>query len=151
MGRDFGYLKAQSASKVVRYVVRQLRTQHGSPVLLVEHLGETNQGWWLDVLARATAADDNTPKSGGKLTAQALAKAVTESRARNRGIVAKHAVRDLDNVFWGDGSAAVKDDIPALIDALPDDVFDALWAYVNDADHFRDYTIADSPANIAEK
>lgn len=115
----------------------------GEPVVQIEHLGESNKSFFNDLIARANAKATVVPS---KLTAKAL----KEARAKNREMIAKHAVRDLVATH-DDGRKATKEDIPEFIAALPDDVIDLIREFASNPENFRDQTIEADPADIAEK
>lgn len=140
----FRHIEAQAVprSKTVPLVLWQLT---GNPVLHVEHLGETNSEFWNDALAKANAG---AFRGGKKKLTDALIK---ERRVKNRETVARYAVRALENVFHDDGKAATTADIRDVVYALPDDVFDFVLAFVEDANNFRDTEIDGSPDEIAKK
>lgn len=146
-------IQAPKIGKTVQLVLNQLA---GDPVLVVEHLGETNIAFWNDAIAKAQAkAGASQAGSRKKITADDIA----SMRVKNREILAKYSVRALENVFHDkpDGSPdperpATADDIPAVVTSLPNDVFDTVWRFVQDANNFRDDPIvtADLP-ELAKK
>lgn len=146
---SFEYLSEQSpqAGRTARFVL-PLRAPNGPPVLHVEHLGETNTGYYMDALSKATAQDKPRPRD---LNPQALAQAVREARNRRREVVAVHCVRKLENVYHRDGREAGAGDVVDLVWALPDDVFDSLWDFASDPANFRTAPIEGDPVAIAGK
>lgn len=140
--------------KTVRYTLAQLRAPQGCPVLVVEHLGETNSGYWLDALSRAKAESATALATAGikkEISATEMDRRIKEARAAKRETVALHAIRDVENLFHDDGSAATKADIFDLVMALPDDVFDDVWRFAENANNFRESAIVGNVAAIAGK
>ncbi len=135
----FGKIEAASL-KPGKTVALKLNQLPGSPVVHVEHLGETNASWWND---NVTKADPKAaaPDRAGKATLKSIAAA----RAANRIIVAKHAVRRLEATH-DDGRKATDEDIPEFVESLPDHVFDIVKNFALDANNFMDVA-ADSDAN----
>lgn len=144
----FGKIQSQALplGKVVPLVLNQLK---GDPVLHVAHLGETNVEYWNDALAKANtrATADIARRAASKITPELVRKA----RQANRETVAKYAVKELENVFHDDGRPATKDDVGAVVEALPDEVFDSVLAFVSNAENFRDRVFDDAPSAIAGK
>jgi hypothetical protein len=125
-------MQAPPVGKTVELVLNQL---DGDPVLTVEHLGETNITYWNDAVARAQAQGVTASAGRGKKVTPAD---IAAARERNRTTVATHSVRDIAKFFHDSGEAATKDDIAAIIAALPDDVFDSVLKFVSDPNNFRD-------------
>lgn len=136
--------QALTAGKVVPLTLNQLV---GDPVLHVAHLGETNAEFWNDAIARA---QQKATASGSTFRVSITPKAVKEARAKNREIVAKYAVKGLEGFAHDDGRPADLTDIPAIIDALPDEVFDSVLAFCQNSENFRDRTLG-NPVEIAGK
>ncbi len=142
--------QAPQQGKTVPYVLRGLRNPDGShPVLHVEHLGEANRPFWLDALAKSSAR----VRAGGRVEGTPVERdrAHRENRDDGRESVISYSAKKVDNAFHDDGSPATASDIRAIVVAIPDEDFDRLWTFVCSGDNFRDYSIADAPANIAEK
>lgn len=140
---SFRHIEAQhiKAANTVPLVLDQLR---GNPVLHVEHLGDTNADFWSDAIAKANAASSNRKvKISDEL--------IRENRLKNRDTVAKHSVRRLENVFHDDKSPATSADIRDVVFSLPNDVFDVVWSFVNDANNFRETAIDGEPSELAKK
>jgi hypothetical protein len=140
--------------KTVQLPLTQLRGPKGAPVLHVEYLGETNTSYWLDVLSRAKADAATAHVTAGRrhdLTPAEMAARLRDQRAKKRDVVALHAVRDVENLFHDDGTPATKADIQDFVKALPDDVFDVVWMFAEDANNFRETPVMDEPAAIAGK
>ncbi len=142
----FRKLEAQAIPEalVIPVVLHDLKP---SPTLWVEHMGETNKGFWQDALARANVA---ASVGAGKRTRITDAK-VKEARLKNRELVAKHSVRRMENVFHDDGTPAKAEDIRDFVFALPDDVFDKLLEFVSDPNNFRDEPIVGDASELAGK
>jgi hypothetical protein len=130
-------------------------TQLGKhPVLVVEHLGESNVEFWNDAIAKANAEQNKAGKrkQGGAMSAAKIAQA----RQLNRETLIRHCVRDVRG-FYHDNDKGVPDaskpaskaDIAAIIHALPDDVIDDVLVWVLDANNFRDEEIVGDPAALA--
>lgn len=142
MGNKFASYAA-AALVPGKTVELRLNMLPGSPVVHVEHLGETNVGYTNDTVAGAgmgVAAAGNrkrTPKERKEL------------RDKRRKTLAAHAIRKLD-AKHDDGTAATNADIPEWLDAVPDDVVDTMFFFALDADNFREVTFA-SVAAVAEK
>lgn len=131
------------SGRVVPLVLNQLA---GDPVLHVVHLGESNAEFWADALAKA----NTSARVGGKPRAVTPAE-VRKARDKNREYVAKYAVKALESVFHDDGRPAGVDDIPDVIKALPDEVFDSVLVFVSNPDNFRERAIDGDPREIAGK
>jgi hypothetical protein len=141
----------------VELVLNQLVILGESPVLVVEHLGESNRAFWNAALAEARA----TTKAGqagrvAKLTDAQVAKA----RMENRETVAKYSVRATHGFFHDRVDApgipdskrpAGPEDIRDVVMSLPDEVFDSVMAFVVNPENFRERAIADDPKAIAGK
>ena len=129
-------------------VALKLNMLPGQPVIHVEHLGESNQTFWNDQIARANSRDAVAAivaSKPGKITK----KVIKERRKKDRETLAKHAVRDLE-AKHSDGRPATRDDIPDFMDAIPDDVVDIIRDFAQDPENFRDRVEAD-PEDTAEK
>ena len=146
-------IQAPKIGKTVQLVLNQLA---GEPVLIVEHLGETNITFWNDAIAKAQAKAGAAGSGGRK---KITADDIVQARAKNREVLAKHSVRGLENVFHDkpDGSLdperpATIEDIPSVINALPNDVFDTVWKFVQDPNNFRDDPIVlEGLSDLAKK
>lgn len=138
----------------VELVLNQLTILGEHPALMVEHLGESNPGFWSDALAKASA----NASSGGRGVSQA--EEIRIGRIKNRATVAQHAVRDLRG-FYHDRAdkpgvpdpkhPATIADIPDLIDALPDDVFDSVLVFCLNPNNFRKRAFEGDPKELAGK
>lgn len=135
--------QALQVGKVVPLVLNQLV---GDPVLMVAHLGETNVEFWNDAIARAEAK----ATAGQRSTFRITTSTVKDARRKNREIVAKYAVKGLEGFSHDDGRPADLSDIPAIVDALPDEVFDSVLAFCQNPENFRDRQLGD-PKVIAGK
>lgn len=139
---SFRHIEAQHVkANTVPLVLDQLR---GNPILHVEHLGDTNSEFWSDAIAKANAASSNRKQ---KISEQLI----RENRLKNRDTVAKHSVRKLENVFHDDKTPAGVADIRDVVFSLPDDVFDVVWGFVNDANNFRATGIEGDTGELAKK
>lgn len=140
----FGKISQQlvSTGHTVELVLNQIE---GEPVLVVEHLGESNTEFWNDALAKAGVEANELGRK--KPTAQA----VKAARLKNREIIAKYSVRGLKNVFHDDGAPATMADVPDVINALPDDVFDSVLAFVRNPENFRTRAPKADPRDVAVK
>jgi hypothetical protein len=144
-------LQTVAEGKTADLVLHQIRGPKGPPTLKVEHLGETNTSYWLDSLSRAKAEMYTQAAMKKDLSPQEMARKLREARARKREVVTLHAVRDIENLFHDDGMPATKADIPDFIASLPDDVFDTVWMFAEDANNFRDAPVFSSAAEVAGK
>lgn len=129
--------------KVVPLVLNQLA---GEPVLHVEHLGESNTEFWNDAIAKA-----GTRASAGNTRRAVTAATIREARDSNRKTVAKYAVRGLENIVDDDGNAAGIAEIPAVVAALPDEVFDSVLAFCSNPENFRERSIDGNARELAGK
>lgn len=120
----------------------------GSPVLHVEHLGESNQQYWNDQIARANTAEARV----GDRANQAITKrGLKKRRDKDRETLAKFSVRDIE-ARHTDGTPATKEDIPDFLEACPDDVIDTIRDFVINPDNFRERGAAPAdPSDTAEK
>jgi hypothetical protein len=122
----------------------------GSPTVHIEHLGNQNKTLLAEQIAEATATASDARKIGAKSkrkTPAEVEKELAEKTAERREELAAHAVRNLDAKHV-DGTPATTADIPAFVDALPEDIVDRLYAIANNADLFRR---TEDPAAIAGK
>ena len=147
MEDDFEYIAEQvvKPGKTVKFTLDMLQgppSHPEPPVLHVEHLGEGNAPYWQDAIARAEAKP-TTPTdlmgAAGRLS----------RRERNRGLLAKFAIKKLE-AFRRDGTPATEADIPRFMAKLPGDVVDLVWAFCQDAENFRERPLA-APDKLAEK
>lgn len=156
----FGSVSAQKVTggKVVELVLVNLTILGEHPVLLVEHLGESNTEFWNDALAKANAEAHSVGKRKKKERLDAQAVAV--GRAKNRETVSRYSVRDSRGFFHDiDGhpgyadkrKPATKADLKDIVMSLPDDVFDDVLQWVLDADNFREAAIEGDPKSLSEK
>lgn len=118
----------------------------GEPSIMVEHVSEDNRTWFDEQVALAGKSEDvkasklrgakPAPKGG---VAGGLTRAqVEEWRRENREFLKKHVVRELcENVLKGDGKRATAEDIPAFVDALPNDLVALVILYASDPENFR--------------
>jgi hypothetical protein len=135
------------AGKTVAYTMRGLRNPDGSrPLLHVEHVGESNRPFWLEALARASAR-----ARAGASTPLDIDRAQREDREERREILARHSVRNVENVFHDDGCIATAADIPEILRSIPDHDIDELWTFVQNHNNFRSYSITESAEPLAEK
>jgi hypothetical protein len=142
--------QAPQPGKTVPYPLRGLRNpDRSNPILHVEYIGESNRPFWLEALAHSSAKARSGVSPGS--TPTEIARAVQEEREQNRESMISHSARRIENTFHDDGSPATEKDIRALVMALPDGDFDALWIFVQNHNNFRDYAIAEDPAKLAEK
>jgi hypothetical protein len=142
--------QAPHPGKTVPFPLRGLRNPDGSsPVLHVEHLGEENRPYWLEMLARSTAKARAAAQLAG--TPAEIDRANRDDREENRQTVIDHSARRIENAFHDDGAPATDKDIAAIVRAIPDVDFLQLWVFVNNPHAFRDYPIAEDPAALAEK
>jgi glutamine synthetase adenylyltransferase len=80
-----------------------------------------------------------------------MAALLREARNKKREVVSTYAVKDLENVWKDNDTLATLSDVVDLVWALPDDVFDELWQFVEDPNNFRERAIEGSPAELAGK
>lgn len=133
--------------KTVPYALLGLRNPDGShPIVHLEHLGEGNRPFWLEMLAAAQAELPPPTKSPAELD-----KRRRDTRAENREIVIRHSARRLENVIKDDGTVATDADLPLFIRAIPDADFDDMLAFAKRDAPYREYAIAESPKALAEK
>ena len=139
----FDHIKrsAIAPGKTVQLVLNMLP---GSPVVHVEHVGETNVGFMNELLAKANGRHLATSSSS------LSAKDRDDARARNRETLARHSIRHLEATH-SDGTPATDTDIPDFVAALPDDVVDLIRDFVRDPNNFRERPIEGDPKAIAEK
>lgn len=148
----FGSYKSQApkVGKTFKHVLRGLRNADGShPAVHIEHLGEENKPYWLELLAKMKA--DAQAAVASSATPAEMAKDMGEERAQNREILLRHSARRIENVFHDDGAAATDADIAAFVRSIPDGDFDVLFRAAQNPNNFRDYPITGDPAAIAEK
>jgi hypothetical protein len=140
--------------KTVPYTLHGLRNPDGtSPVLHVEYVGESNRGFWMEALAKASAKASANAKAvrGPGTTPTEIDRERRAARDDNRETIIAHSARRIDNAFHDDGAPATPADIRAIVMALPDEDLDQLWAFVQNHNRFRDYTITEDPVALAEK
>lgn len=130
--------------KTVEYTVYGLRNEDGThPIVEVEHLGEENKPFWLEMLAAAGTQDAPPAKDPA-----AIDKWRRDNRGKNRETVIRHSARHLKNVFRDDGTPATDADVPLFIRSMPDVDFDRLFDFVTLDTAYRDYP---APKKTAEK
>ena len=142
MGFDFS--KSVLTSGVT--VELSLDMLQGVPVIAVEHLGESNSGFYSDQIARA-----NRRAALGRGRERLTPEKVNEARAENRETLARHSVRHLVDVKHSDGTKADDTSIRDFVMALPDDVFDTVLVFVSNPENFRSRSIASDPKDVAKK
>lgn len=119
--------------KTVSYEVTELRNPDGShPIVHLEHLGAANKTLMQALIARAKASEEG-------------------EAVDDRELLARHAVRHLENVFLDDGTAASEESIPAFVAALPFLAVLRMVRFVSEDANYCEYPIADDPKAIAEK
>lgn len=127
--------QAPQAGKTQPYTLTGLRNPDGtSPIVHVEHLGEENKPFWLEMLATASADNQPLAKSPAEMD-----KRRRDNRAESREIVIRHSARKLENVVKDDGTYATDADLPLFIRAIPDGDFDDLLVFAKRDDTFREY------------
>lgn len=137
--------QALKRGKTVPLVLNQL---HDSPVIHVEWLGDTNASWMSDMIAQANAKKDASNRRGG---VQLSEKVIADSREKNREILAKHAIRDIEAIHHDTQKPATRADIPAFVKSLPDDVIDTIRDFVTNPENFRERAPESTPKELAEK
>jgi hypothetical protein len=156
MGFSSVTAQALMPGKTVELVLNQLVILGDSPVLIVEHMGESNREFWNDALAKASGTRAAEVALGGKLTADQ----VNAARARNREALIKWCVKGTKGFFhdFPDRPGVPDPDHPAtdadtadIIMALPNEVFDSVSKFVQNAENFRDRPITGVPKVLAGK
>lgn len=126
------------AGKTVPLVLDMLP---GKPIVHLEWLGETNATWMSDQIARANA---KTATAAKKADPKITKKGLDEIREKNRGFLAKHAVRRLEakhNSGENAGKDATEADIPEFMAKIPGDVVDTIVEFCANQENFRDADI----------
>lgn len=127
--------------KTVPYALERLRNPDGThPIVHLEHLGEENRPFWLEMLAEAQAEMPAPTKNPAEID-----KRRRDNRAANREIVIRHSARRLENVVKDDGALATDADLSHFIRAIPDGDFDELLAFVKRAHNFCEYPEGSKP------
>jgi len=130
--------------KTVPWVLLGLRNPDGShPIVHLEHLGEENRPFWLEMLEQAQAEQPPHTKSPAEID-----KRRRDARAENREIVIRHSARRLENVVRDDGALATDAEIALFIRSIPDGDFDDLLAFAKLGAPYREYP---EPKALAEK
>jgi hypothetical protein len=153
----FGSISKQrvEVGRTREFTLHALSILGAAPVLVVEHLGESNTQYWNDSIARANAEG---AVNGRRRRVQLSAAKIREIRERNREIVAKYSVRATRGFFhdYADRPGvpdpkrpATSADIADIVRALPDDVFDELFEFVQEPGNFRDQEIIGDPKTLA--
>jgi hypothetical protein len=142
--------QAPQQGKTVPFTL-PLRAKNGPMVLHVEHLGDTNVAYYHEMISEIQRSGVMPAQRRRDLTPPAIHQALIDARKRKRETVIRHCVRSIENVWHDDGSEATHDDIPALIWALPDDVFDDVWKFAEDPSNFRDVVAFADPKEVAGK
>lgn len=123
----------------VPFEVTELTNADGShPLLHVEHLGTANGTLLEEIIARAGAPRETEDAAD-----------FLRRLRENQDAVSKHCVRDIERVFFSDGTAATKDDIPAFVRAMPAKAFQRLLEFAYNEANF--YKPAEKPQVLAEK
>jgi len=147
----FGSISAQAVrkGKTVELVLNQLTILGEHPVLIVEHLGETNEEFWSEAISRA-GQQVNAAQDGRGAISQAD---IERIRQENRAIVARHAVRGTRGFFHDfpdrpgvpdPARPASTEDTREIVFALPADVFDSVLLFVRNEQNFRDRPLTDA-------
>lgn len=137
MGDFSNYEKqAPRSGQTVPYEVTELKNPDGThPIVHIEHIGDSNETFVEEMLARA-GADEVDETHAAKL-----------ATARDR--VIRHAARRLERVFFSDGTQATDADIPGFVRALPVRAFDRMARFAMSEAPFVE--IATDPQALAEK
>lgn len=142
MGKKFDFEAAKlQPGKLVPIKLNMLP---GHPVVWVEHLGETNKGYWNETLAMAGSG--GAEAGSGKRTPETV-KADIE---KHRKSIERHAIRKLDAKHTDTGEAATQADIPEFCEAIPDDVVETVYWFSRDPENFRKHSFSNA-ADLAEK
>lgn len=136
------------AGKLVEFTLFGLRNEDGSsPVLDLEHLGRENRGWWTETLSASAAVEQTYGNTHSELN-----RAHNDRVARYRDQIARHSARHLRNAFKADGTPATDADIADFIAAIPEVDVIHIWAFVNNAQPWREYPLpAAKAADVAGK
>lgn len=141
--------QAPKVGKTFKYVLRGLRNPDGShPAVHIEHLGEENKPYWLELLAKAQA---DARAATSVSTPAEIDKDRRDTRALYRERIIRYSARRLDNVFHDDGVPATDADLAQFIRSIPDGDFDLIYDAATNPANFRDYPVAGNAADIAEK
>lgn len=151
---DFNHYAAQTivGGKTVPFVLNFFAPHPSAagehPVIHCEHIGDYNDSFMNDSIARANAkiqiGDDDSVR---KLTRQKL----DEVLEINRETIWKHGVRRLQYVFKKNGEEATEADIQGFVKSWPKDVVLKVWRMITNAERFREPAIYADPKALAEK
>lgn len=148
--------QALAPGKTIEIVLNQLTILGEHPVLICEHLGETNATFWNDAIAKTSvnATDDGRRQ---QLTSEMVAK----FREKNRETVIAHSCRDTRGFYhqkvvdgrkvFDTSQPATKADIREIVLKLPNEVFDSVLKIVANAENYRDRPIVGDATEIAGK
>ncbi len=161
---DFDHYAAQTivGGKTVPFVLNFFaphplaKGEH--PVIDCEHIGDYNDSFMNDSIARANAkiqiGDDDSVR---KLTKAKL----DEVLETNRETIWKHGVRSLQHVYKrnrGPDAAEVPfvlattaEDIQGFVKSWPKDIVLKVWRMITNAERFREPAIYADPKALAEK
>ena len=134
-----------SAPKPGKLVSVVLDMLPGRPVVHLEHLGDTNESWTADQIARA-----NSKTSLGFGSRKASKKLLREIVERKRQAIADHAIRDLE-AKHSDGTLATKADIPAFTEALPPHVVEMIYDFASNANNWIELPAESEVSAVAGK
>ena len=113
------------------------------PLLNIEYLGDTNDAFQNDSIAKANAktqiGDDNTKWSKAKWV---------ELTEKNRETLIKYAVRKIEHVYRRDGSKVDEVDIAGFMKRLSADIIWVIWRFAINADNFREPGSYPDPATV---
>lgn len=141
----FGNISAQTLrpGKTIEVVLNQLTNHLGDhPVLIIEHLGETNAAFWNEVIL-----DAGKSVHAAAATAIMSKEEIAKNRIENRETLAKHSVRGHRGFFHDlpdqpgvedPSRPAGADDTRDLVFALPDDVIQSILAIAKNEQNFRE-------------
>jgi hypothetical protein len=145
---------AVKPGKLVSINLDMISADHKLPV---EHLGQANFGFVNDSLRGSGSESIKLAQAAkGQLTPEGLVRV----REANRETVAKHSVRSHSGFCYDgpDGEPDKANPVPStpagiaeVVNALPDDIFDQVLAFVLNPENFRERPIEAKAEDIAKK
>lgn len=133
------------------------------PVLDVEHIGDTNEAFLNDMIARS-----NARVQIGEDTSKLSKKKLSDIMEKNRDTLIKYSVKGMRYVYKKGGTLAIDgkpkpgddpeaptcrdtDQLAAFIRSWSQDVVHKVWTFVTNAENYRETVIHGDARELAEK
>lgn len=125
------------------------RAEGRHPSIEVEMIGDANESYLNDQIARANARIQ-LGEDGSKLSKKKL----YEQLEKNRETLIKHSIKGMTDVFKKGGVPAdgtSREELAGFVRSWASDVVLKVWNFVINAENFREPVIYDDPQALAEK